>query len=67
MNQKKCISSMTPERLSMFLKDMGEPSYRAGQIFKWLSMGVSSFDEMSNLSKDLRAKLDDVCRQIVEE
>lgn len=36
---------------------MGEKPFRAGQIFKWLHEGVSSFDEMSNLSKELRARL----------
>lgn len=36
---------------------MGEKPFRAGQIFKWLHEGVQSFDEMSNLSKELRARL----------
>ena len=36
---------------------MGEKPFRAGQIFKWLHEGVESFEEMSNLSKDLRARL----------
>jgi len=39
------------------LKEMGEKPFRAGQIFKWLHEGVESFEEMSNLSKDLRARL----------
>jgi 23S rRNA (adenine2503-C2)-methyltransferase len=43
------------------LKQFGEPSYRAEQIFKWLSSGVESFDEMTNLSKSLRQKLDENC------
>lgn len=36
---------------------MGEPKYRAKQVFKWLNRGVRSFDEMSNISKSLREKL----------
>lgn len=36
---------------------MGQPKYRAKQIFQWLARGASSFDEMTNLSKDLRAAL----------
>ena len=39
---------------------MGEKPFRAGQIYKWLHIDrVSSFDEMTNLSKDLRHKLDE--------
>ena len=33
------------------------PKFRAGQIFKWIHSGVDSFDEMTNLSKELRLKL----------
>ena len=48
---KKDIKSMFPEELAEMLKDMGEPSYRAKQVFKWLHSGVNSFDEMTNISK----------------
>ena len=51
------IKSMTPEEIKAELKTLGEPSYRAEQIFVWLQKGVSSFDEMTNLSKALREKL----------
>ena len=51
------IKSLTIDELKAALKEMGEKPFRAGQIFKWLHEGVSSFDEMSNLSKDLRARL----------
>ena len=40
---------------------MGEKSYRASQIFRWLHEGVESFDEMTNISKDLRQKLMQNC------
>ena len=30
---------------------MGEPAFRAKQVFTWLHRGVASFDEMTNLSK----------------
>ena len=53
----KDIKSMLPEEIEAELKAMGQPKFRAGQIFDWLTKGVQSFDEMSNLSKDLRAKL----------
>lgn len=42
------------------MKDWGEPSFRAKQIDQWLwQKGASSFTEMTNLSKDLRAKLEE--------
>lgn len=53
----KDIKSMLPEELEADFKAMGEPKYRAKQVFKWLGRGVSSFDEMSDLSKSLREKL----------
>lgn len=56
---KADIKSMLPEELELALKELGEPKYRAKQIFTWLSRGVSSFDEMSNLSKQLRSTLDE--------
>ena len=43
--------------LEAFLKELGEPKFRAGQIFEWLSRGVESFDEMTNISKATREKL----------
>ena len=42
----------------MVRNELGEPSFRAKQIFEWLYRGVDSFDEMSNLSKSLRERLD---------
>lgn len=53
----KDIKSMLPEELEADFKAMGEPKYRAKQVFKWLNRGVSSFDEMSDISKSLREKL----------
>ena len=51
------IKSLTIQELKAALAEMGEKPFRAGQIFKWLHGGVESFEEMSNLSKDLRARL----------
>ena len=40
------------------LVDLGEKPYRAEQIFKWVfSENVTSFDEMTDLSLELREKL----------
>ena len=51
------IKSMTLEELTAWLKERGEPAFRAKQIFHWLYRGVTSFDEMTDLSKALREKL----------
>lgn len=51
------IKTLTIAELKTALTDMGEKPFRAGQIFKWLHQPVESFDEMTDLSKDLRAKL----------
>lgn len=52
------IKSLSLNELEQALADIGEPKYRAKQIFQWLHKKyVNSFDEMLNLSKDLRQKL----------
>jgi len=52
---------MTPEELADFLRELGEPAFRAKQLFSWLSRGVESIDEMTDLSKSLRAALQERC------
>ncbi len=49
--------SLTKEELIIFLEEIGEKKFRALQIFQWIHKGVKSFEEMSNLSKNLRQKL----------
>ncbi|SHH50118.1 23S rRNA m(2)A-2503 methyltransferase [Sporobacter termitidis DSM 10068] len=56
---KEDIKSYLPGELREALNDMGEPAYRAEQVFKWLHRGVKSFSEMTDLSKALREKLGD--------
>ncbi len=55
------IASMDITELKSLLRSFGEPEYRAEQIFAWLQSGISSFDEMTNISKKLRQRLSDVC------
>lgn len=55
------IKSMTVEEISLFMIDIGQPKYRATQVFKWLQSGTASFDEMSDISKNLREILKDKC------
>lgn len=55
------IKSMTLEELTQAMKDMGEPAFRGRQIFTWLHQrGAVSFEEMTNLSKPLREKLENI-------
>ena len=55
------IKSMTERQLADFFKNMGQPVFRAKQVFTWLHRGVRSFDEMTDLSKPLRAQLAETC------
>ena len=55
------IKSMTQPELAAYLKELGEPAFRARQVFRWLHRGVRSFEEMTNLSKPLREKLASAC------
>ncbi|MEX0770413.1 MAG: 23S rRNA (adenine(2503)-C(2))-methyltransferase RlmN [Balneolaceae bacterium] len=57
------LKSLTREELSDFCEKLGLQSYRADQIFQWLyEKGVSSFEEMTNLSKELRARLEEIAK-----
>lgn len=53
----KNIKSMLPDEIAADFEAMGLPKYRAKQVFKWLGRGVGSFEEMSDLPKELRTKL----------
>ncbi len=45
------------KELEDHLIGLGEKKFRAAQIYKWLHMGVESYDEMTDISKQLREKL----------
>ncbi len=55
------LKSMTLEELGEYFKSLGQPAFRAKQVFTWLHRGATSFDEMTNLPKDLRARLAGEC------
>ena len=55
------LKSMNPAEMAAYFKELGEPAFRAGQVFQWLHRGARSFDEMTNLSKSLREKLKSSC------
>lgn len=57
--EKKDIGSYTLEELQKEMAQIGEKPFRAKQIYEWIHKKlIQSFDEMSNLSKTLREKLD---------
>lgn len=53
------IKSLLPDELEAAMAEIGEPKYRAKQIFAWLARGARAFDEMTDLPLALRAKLDE--------
>ena len=60
------INLELPE-LEEFICSIGEKKFRAKQVFEWMHKGVSSFDEMTNLSLSLRDKLKEVATVCKEE
>ncbi|MCI9473032.1 MAG: 23S rRNA (adenine(2503)-C(2))-methyltransferase RlmN [Flavonifractor sp.] len=55
------LKSMDLPQMTAFFQELGEPAFRAKQVFSWLHRGTRTFDEMSNLSKPLREKLSQTC------
>ena len=51
------LRNLLPEELEELLSELGEPRYRAKQVFKWLGRGIGDIDEMSDIPKSLREKL----------
>ena len=65
------LKSMSLEELSEEMKRLGEKPFKAKQLYEWMhKKHASSYDEMSNLSKELRRKLNEsypyVCLQAVQ-
>lgn len=52
------LLGLSPARMVAFFAAMGEKSFRAQQVLKWIhQQGVTDFDQMTNLSKSLRERL----------
>lgn len=63
MIEKTDIKSMTIEELKSFFIELGEKAFRATQIFGWLhEKRVASYEEMTNVSKGLRERLEQECQ-----
>lgn len=62
MKEKTDIKSMNLAELKIYMEELGEKSFRAKQVYQWLhEKQVSSFEEMTNLSKALIEKLNQNC------
>ena len=56
------LLDLTREGLRTFFKEMGEKPFRAEQVMKWIyQQGVADFEQMTNLNKALRIKLQAKC------
>ena len=51
------LKNLTQPELANILKELGQPAFRAKQVYTWLHKGVRSYDEMTNLPKALRDQL----------
>jgi 23S rRNA (adenine2503-C2)-methyltransferase len=57
------LVGLDPDELAAFVRDQGEPKFRAKQLWQWIyHHGKTDFAEMSSLAKGFRARLGDVAR-----
>ena len=58
MSEKIELVGLNLEEITAHLAEIGEPKFRAKQIYQWVYVhGATNFEQMTNLSKDLRARL----------
>ena len=55
------LKSMNLTEMAAFFKELGQPAFRAKQVYQWLHRGARSFGEMTNLPKPLREALEADC------
>ena len=48
------LKSMTQSEIAAVLKELGQPAFRAKQVYTWLHKGVRGYEEMTNIPKALR-------------
>ena len=62
MGERICISDMTLDTLTAYIVGLGQPKFRAKQIFKWLHQKlVTEFSQMTDQPKTLLAALSEQC------
>jgi 23S rRNA (adenine2503-C2)-methyltransferase len=60
LGDKRNLKDLSYSELEDFFLELGEPKYRARQVFAWMyARGVDDFSEMTDLSKKLRTKLEE--------
>ena len=59
-NKKVALKNFTEQELKEFMKTIGEPAFRGSQIYSWIYKGAKTFDDMNNIPKNLRTKLEEV-------
>jgi 23S rRNA (adenine2503-C2)-methyltransferase len=72
--QRRRLKNCSPTQLAQAVATLGEPSFRTVQLLKWVyQKRVDSFDQMTTMSRSLRAKLDSgfaidkmICTRIIE-
>jgi len=58
IDQRPNLIGMGRKEMELALTEIGEPRYRASQLFQWVyNRGVTDFNEMTNMTKSLRSKL----------
>ena len=50
---------MDLDLLTSTLADEGQPAFRAGQVWEWAARGARDYASMTNISKELRATLEE--------
>ena len=57
---KVALKNMTEDELKEFIVSLGEKAFRGTQIFSWIYKGARTFDDMKNIPKSLKEKLEEV-------
>jgi 23S rRNA (adenine2503-C2)-methyltransferase len=61
---KTILFNLTDGELEQFVKELGQPRFRAKQIREWLNRGAPDFNVMKNLPEDLRTKLSEIAETL---
>lgn len=61
INEKINLRDLKLPQMEELIKSMGQPAFRAKQIFQWIYKGVIDFDQMNNVPAALREKLAETC------
>ena len=59
-HKKVALKNFTEDEVKEFMKTIGEKPFRGSQIFSWIYKGAKSFEDMNNIPKNLRNKLEEV-------